>query len=453
MRSLSSLKLLLVMFGAGVLVSLLALLLLAKPLLRYAIEQRAEEHGVTLELSEIDFGLSWVDFSDAKFTLIGVHELGGTLKRARVKLRGFEPDSIELTGAEVRVVGSLSNLALEMSRWTSAYPETYRLPVTASAVRLTWQDNMAKPPWLVVTNASVTPTAGGRSLLAERATALGRDLGKIGAAWSGQESLVSIGLGTADVAAAPITVRIQAGAPSKAQFRLAPTSLATLSQAFGMKPLPADIFAQGTLELTLPPLERPEKIPGTLAVQLKGFVPPHPPELDGFVFGDTTTFVSDIEITADYTQAALTNSSVAAGAFKLAGDGALTRVDDHVRVLLTLRGALPCGALAGAALTTRLGKTVGPLLARGAREFLSGSVAVTVRVDAETRDVAAARVSRAIGMGCGLKPLQVPRELEELLKRPLPPLPTTLPPLPSSLPPWPALPKLPKLPIVTPPAE
>ena len=43
--------------------------------------------------------------------------------------------------------------------------------------------------------------------------------------------------------------------------------------------------------------------------------------------------------------------------FKLVGDGALTRADDHVRVLLTLRGALPCGALAGAALTTRLGKT------------------------------------------------------------------------------------------------
>jgi hypothetical protein len=450
MRSTSTVKLLLVMFGAGVLLALIALFAIAKPLLRSVIERRAAEHGVALELSDIDFGFSWVGFSDAKFHLIGVHELGGTLKRARVTVRGLEPESIELTGADVRVVGSLSNLALEMSRWTSAHPETYRLPVTASAVRLTWQDNMAEAPWLVLTNASVTPTPGGRSLLAERATAVGRDLGKIGAAWTGKESLVSIGLGAADVASAPITVRIEIGSASKAQFRLAPTSLETLSRAFGMKPLPADIFAQGTLDLSLPPLGQPSKIPGKLAVQLKGFVPPHPPELDGFVFGDTTTFVSDIEIAADYARGTLTNASVVAGAFRLAGDGTLSRVQDHVRVQLTLRGALPCGALAGAALTTRLGKTIGPFLARGAREFLSGSVAVTVRIDAETRDVAAARVSRAVGIGCGLKPLKVPRELEELLKRPLPPLPSSLPPLPSSLPPWPALPKLP---IVTPPAQ
>jgi hypothetical protein len=379
-----------------------------------------------------------------------VHELGGTLKRTRVTLSGFEPERIELVGADVRVVGSLSNLAFEMSRWTSAHPETYRLPVTASGLGVTWQDTMAKTPWLVLANASVTPTHDGRSLLAERATALGRDLGKVGAAWSGRESLVSIGLGAADVAKAPITVRVGTGVPSKAQFRLAPTSLERLSVAFGMKPLPADIFAQGTLELSLPPLGQPGKIPGSLAVQLKGFVPPHPPELDGFVFGDTTTFISEIEIAADYARGTLTKSSVAAGAFKLIGDGTLVRVQDHVRVGLTLRGALPCGALAGAALTTRLGKTVGPILARGARQFLSGSVAVTVRIDAETRDVAAARIDRAIGIGCGLKPLKVPPALEELMKRPLPPLPSSLPPLPSSLPPWPSLPKLP---MVTPPAQ
>ncbi len=365
-------------------------------------------------------------------------------------LSGFEPERIELAGGDVRVVGSLSSLAFEMSRWTSAHPETYRLPVTASGLRVTWQDTMAVPPWLVLANVSVTPTHDGRSVHAERATALGRDLGNVGAAWTGRESLVSIGLGTADVAAAPITVRIDTGVPSKAQFRLAPTSLERLSMAFGMKPLPADIFAQGTLELTLPPLGRPEKIPGTLAVQLKGFVPPHPPELDGFLFGDTTTFVSELEIAADYARGTLSKSSVAAGAFTLLGDGTLARVQDHVRVQLTLRGALPCGALAGAALTTRLGKTVGPFLARGARQFLSGSVGVTVRIDAETRDVAAARVDRAVGIGCGLKPLKVPPELEELMKRPLPPLPSSLPPLPSSLPPWPALPKLP---MVTPPAQ
>ncbi len=78
MRSLSTVKLLLVMFGAGVLISVVALLVLAKPVLRSVIERRAAEHGVELELSDIDFGFSWVGFSDAKFALIGEHEKSGT---------------------------------------------------------------------------------------------------------------------------------------------------------------------------------------------------------------------------------------------------------------------------------------------------------------------------------------------------------------------------------------
>ncbi|HMJ15197.1 MAG TPA: hypothetical protein VK524_27470 [Polyangiaceae bacterium] len=443
MRSNSTLKLLLALAGIGSLLAVLALLVLAKPLLRYGIEQRARDHGVALELSDVSFGLGWVTFSNAKFQLIGVHEIGGTLRGVEVTLRGLEPERLDVNGAEVRVVGSLSNLALELSRWTSQHPETYRLPVTAKGMQVTWQSNMAEAAWLTLSDVSVVPAPNGRSLVAERAKVGEHELGKLGAAWTGQESLVSIGLGAPDLAAAPISVRITTGTPSKAQFRLAPTGLDTLSRAFGMKPLPGDIFAEGTLDLGLPPLGVAEKIRGSFAAQLKGFVPPHPPELAGFVFGDVTTFASDLEIAPDYAQALLRKSRVTAGAFALSGEGSLARAQDHVRVLLNLRGALPCGALAGAAITTRLGKTIGPLLARGAREFLSGTVGVSVKIEADTRDLEAARVERGVGIGCGLKPLKIPREIEELMKQPLPSLPTSFPPLPSSLPPLPPLPKLP----------
>ena len=39
---------------------------------------------------------------------------------------------------------------------------------------------------------------------------------------------------------------------------------------------------------------------------------------------------------------------------------------------------------------------------------LNGSVSVFVKIDADTRDLAAAKMVRTIGVGCGLKPIDSP---------------------------------------------
>ena len=86
-------------------------------------------------------------------------------------------------------------------------------------------------------------------------------------------------------------------------------------------------------------------------------------------------------------------------------------------------------------------------------------MAVTVKVDTDTRDLENAKVLRLIGVGCGLKPLRLPtpEELESFAKElpefvgklpdivdELPALPSALPRLPSAFPPVPDLP-FPKL--------
>jgi hypothetical protein len=151
-------------------------------------------------------------------------------------------------------------------------------------------------------------------------------------------------------------------------------------------------------------------------------VPPHPPELDGFVFGNETSFETRLGIPPDYRTLTLTQSRVKAGSFVLTGGGSVHRYDGFARAWLDLRGQLPCASLASAMAESTLGRVLGPLLGRTAELAVKGSVAVVVQVDADTRNLAGAKVVRTLGMGCGLRLLGLPG-IGQLDLGKLPPLP------------------------------
>jgi hypothetical protein len=226
-----------------------------------------------------------------------------------------------------------------------------------------------------------------------------------------------------------------------------------------------DVVVSSEVELTLPAnvLDGGE-VNGTLKSALKGFVPPHPPELDGFVFGDVTTFETKLHVDAPRETVTLTQSKVKAGRFELAGGGSVVRHGLDATLDLDLKGVLPCDALAGAAVESRLGQLLGRASGKqGKRTALAvvrGEVSVNVGIQASTKDLANAKLSQKIGVGCGLRPLslselialtpnakdiqaignEVGKKLEEFGKD------LGLPPVPTSLP----LPSLPALPLPEP---
>jgi hypothetical protein len=160
------------------------------------------------------------------------------------------------------------------------------------------------------------------------------------------------------------------------------------------------------------------------------------------------------------------------------------RSSDHSQANLTLSGQLPCSALASVEANSRVSKILGSELGAKAGQFaeklINGSVAIGLSISADTRNLAAAKVERTIGVGCGLHPLTL-AELAKLMPLPpdvtallqslptlpadlsnlpaLPAMPSGLPPLPSGAPALPAgmpalpnfnLPALPTLPTATP---
>ncbi|HEX3855438.1 MAG TPA: hypothetical protein VHW01_30960 [Polyangiaceae bacterium] len=134
----------------------------------------------------------------------------------------------------------------------------------------------------------------------------------------------------------------------------------------------------------------------------------------------------------------LSDAHLKAGSFELHGDGLLPRAPDHSQATLTMSGQLPCSALASVEAESRLSKILGSELGakagKLAQQLVGGSVTVGRKVNADTRNLAAAHLERTIGLGCGLHPLSL-SELAKLV--PLPPdinqLLQSLPTLPNDL--------------------
>lgn len=473
----------------------------SQPALHERILAEARKRGFELEMEDFSVDPDRVVLRNATVRPIGVRGLAARADTVTLSLSGLTWRSlfggseavtltdVDVEGADVHVLGSAPSLALELSRWSEQYPAAYDLPARARSVALAWRDGPEQAPWLLIAQGEVTREGGGGKFHAESASLLGRRIGPVGSSWSKADGRIVMGFGQVDPAEAPVHLEILLDAPEPlARIELRRTPLDALTGALGIT-LPLDAQAQqkteveAKAEIELPPSLAPSVVKGTLDLALIGFIPPHPVELQGFLFGDRTTFQTRFEVSADQTTVQLTDTRVAAGAFVLKGDGVVRRTGSHAEVLLRLSESLPCSALAGAAAESRLGKHWASLTKQVLQKFLQGSVQVMVRVEADTRDLGAARITRHIGLGCGLEPLRAPtrEELEafskqlpgliaELPKLPTPnvpvgklpndkltppPLPTGLPALPSALPALPSslpslptqLPELPKLPV------
>jgi ADP-dependent NAD(P)H-hydrate dehydratase / NAD(P)H-hydrate epimerase len=432
---------------------------------RYAVDE-ARRRGIELRIGTLSWDLGGVSLGKSTVTPIGVKGVEAKLERVDADvllgLGRMNVERLEMDGVELTMTGSAPALGLALSVWAKEYAHAFDVRAMAENVALTWRTAPGEPPWLEVSGGNVDTARGSGTLRARQARVGVAQIGVIGAVWTKDSTNITAGLGEPTLAAARVRVRIEhAREPFGVDLVLAPTGLAALEKAFGVKLPNQDIALSGQTHLELPKTLGSEDVTGWTKVELNGFVPPHPPELDGFVFGNTTSFESSLQVDKDQKQVRLHDTRVKAGAFQLRGQGLVVREPDSARLELELNGNLPCAALVGAAAETRLGTTIGQWVRRAAEAALQGSVGVTVKIRADSRNIEDAKMARIIGVGCGLRPLRLPGfediELPGLGKLPpldkvLPKLPTKLPTIgPAGLPSIPTFPtNLPKLPAAWP---
>jgi hypothetical protein len=404
-----------VVVGLG---AMLALLTWYVP--RY-IEQRvaaeARARGVELVAGDVSFGWQWLQVSNAKIALIGAPSIRAQVALIDVELAGFQPQRIELSGVDARVTGTLPRVLLELGEWTKRNPSAYDLPLVASRLELRVAETPGALPWLAVSRGFLTRTVAGAAFSAESCKLSGFELGRVGAGFSKQGSAVKLGFGDQSAQAAPLTLEASWGnAGGSLNTVLAPTKLGLLSAGLGV-PLPfPEVVVSGDTTLGFATAALDSEAAGKSHFELKGWIPPHPPELSGFVFGDVTTIDSDLKLSSDRNRVTLSNTKLKAGKFELAGSGTIVRENLDLAADIELEGALPCDALAGAAAESRLGQLLGRVSARQGRRtaqaVVGGTVTVVIEVHARLSKLADARLVRRIGVGCGLKPLTLAELLE-----------------------------------------
>ncbi len=385
------------------------------PMVKERIVDEARARGIELGFDDVEVSWSHLTVEQARFRLVGVRGVAGTVDRIDITTSGFEPTGVNLEKLHVELLGSLPSVALELSEWTKNYPKAYALPLRAEPVSLAWRTGEKEDPWLVITNGTVGKNADGGQFVADKAQVTGLSLGPVGTSWSKTQGKVQLGLGEPDPKRAPVSIDVEFDKEKPtAHVELQPTKAEKLAGPLGIDLPVSGVTVSSEVELEFRDKQGNGPVDGTMHVKLDGYVPPHPREIDGFVFGKATEFSSKFTVSEDKEKVELSDSRVRAGAFQLKGKGEAQRYRDHARIRLEFTGFLGCAALAGAAAETHLGQVLSKLPKLIAKQTLQGTVGVTVKIDADTRDLAGATVLRQIGIGCGLKPLAppTPEELE-----------------------------------------
>jgi len=356
------------------------------------------------------------------------------LQSVDIGISGFKADHIQIEGVIVQAVGSPLELMGAVWAWKARHPAQASSNVTPKTAikksKFTWQETAEAPPFLVMdgvtfgsTPKPYKPTGEDFVIEAERAQAGAFAIQPLAAVVHAEPESLEIGLGAKQWDGLTVhggwTNQLNADelhlsfGPVKLGPLLAKSPLGTSDPAL------AAASTVGGISLLI---ARDGKRPyaGQWALEVIGWTPPHPPELQGFAFGTSTRLESRFEIDRALTTCNFTNAHVSSGDFKLTGHGLArlsTLTSAHVQA--ELRGHIPCSALASAMATSKLGQAYGQWVARHAGQLVQGSVDVTVQFDADTNNLNKARVVKQIGVGCGLKPLTV----RDMLTLGLPPVP------------------------------
>jgi ADP-dependent NAD(P)H-hydrate dehydratase / NAD(P)H-hydrate epimerase len=310
-------------------------------------------------------------------------------------------ESVDARGVAVSVEGPATDRILDVAAWASKNAGALHVPASAKDVKLEWRANADAPAWLTMTGGSMTGD-GKTAELKAATTAFGVPMGVVRAAVVVDVSGVTLEAGKKQGVEAPIQAKLHTSArPPTLGVTLRPVELAALGAAMGVALPTHAATLSGHADLTLG--HGASGVAGTASLEIDGWVPQHPKVLDGIVSGKKTTSHAHLQVAEDRATIKLDDVEVRAGKLALKGSGTMAEEAHHPILRLDLSGPIPCAELARGTASNELPGLLGEIAGEVAGHTVSGAATVNVSVEADAKNLAAAKITPKVSVGCQLK--------------------------------------------------
>ncbi len=373
------------------------------PLLRHVVREQALANGVELRCHDVRYRLGTLSLRACQARLVGVGALELRAASIVVDLDRTEPLAARVQGVDLDLAGPAPALWSSISAWAARYPRVVSVPLEAEDVRLAWHGAAdAVDVSAAIDTASLEGALHRARARFGRFAVAGLELGPLDTGWDGDRANVDLALGSAKLSP-PLRLSLELGAKTRASLAIERIALARLAAPFGVA-IPIDaLTVAGRASLDFTDLEG--EAAGALEASFDGWLPPHPAEIDPFLAGKPPALATNLLLAADRRSLALRDTTVAIGAITLKGGGNVRRDREHALLTLSLRSSLSCAELGNVLARLRLGGELGALAGTLIATGVAGSVSFGVDLEASSADVAGAKLTPVVALGCGIKSL------------------------------------------------
>ena len=380
---------------------LVTLVLGHRPFIAWWIKREALARGFDLQFEDFNFVPDRVVLQRLQVKMVDVPGVDARCEELIVDLHEFNPQKIQCTGAAVDVDGAPDELQQSLFAFSKAHEDSVRLPLTLEGTfRYGPRDNP------LVTMVGLVDSPGTGDLKFDGTfQLLQAKLGTLALRRS-KDNKVDLGLGLTLSEKPIVNVVLDASAvPFKGSVTFVSQKVEEVCRAFAL-PVPngfAGSSVEGTVSFVIDGALPSTPHHGNASFVVTGWVPPHPRELDGIVFGKTTKTATTFEVAPDLGEVRFTKATVDAGALHLEGKGNAVRDGLSARTKFDLKGAIACSELGASAIGSRVQGIIGDILRGVTRLAVGGTVNIRVMIDADTKSLSAAKVDQAVDIGCRLR--------------------------------------------------
>jgi ADP-dependent NAD(P)H-hydrate dehydratase / NAD(P)H-hydrate epimerase len=339
-----------------------------------------------------------IELDGVSFSFEGVPGSSGT---AKVVQSGLDrpPKKVSLDGVEITFAGRAAVWVTAMSKWSRAHADVFELAIAATNARVTAHEEEGDAAWLSLSGATLSTRARDLRIDAKEAEIIGMRASPLVLTWAADGSHASIAVGGDGAARAFLHADVRPTTDgAQIDVDVAPTPIADLATRLH---LDIGSHAKVTAHAALT-VHGSGSFEGNATAAVDGWIPAHPKELNGILFGDKTRASVTFKAGDDRANVALDPLRVQAGALDLKGAGTITRGGKRLgKLKVDLQGSLPCSQVARSA-GGEMGGIAGAVVGLLGDHAVEGNVAIHVRAQGDLADLKNVQITHDEKSGCSL---------------------------------------------------